>query len=90
MKTASVEYSRKSPNTIIALLHPGTTDTGLSKPFQRGGTARKALPCRAHHFAVDGGDWGARGLPIAESSLTGMVVGCLGRELRSEGAREGG
>jgi NAD(P)-dependent dehydrogenase (short-subunit alcohol dehydrogenase family) len=36
MKTASIEYSRKSPNTIIALLHPGTTDTRLSKPFQRG------------------------------------------------------
>jgi NAD(P)-dependent dehydrogenase (short-subunit alcohol dehydrogenase family) len=36
MKTASVEYARKSPNTIIALLHPGTTDTRLSQPFQRG------------------------------------------------------
>jgi NAD(P)-dependent dehydrogenase (short-subunit alcohol dehydrogenase family) len=35
MKTAAIEYSRKSPNTIIALLHPGTTDTRLSKPFQR-------------------------------------------------------
>jgi NAD(P)-dependent dehydrogenase (short-subunit alcohol dehydrogenase family) len=35
MKTAALEYSRKSPNTIIALLHPGTTDTRLSAPFQR-------------------------------------------------------
>jgi NAD(P)-dependent dehydrogenase (short-subunit alcohol dehydrogenase family) len=35
MKTAAIEYSRKSPNTIIALLHPGTTDTRLSAPFQR-------------------------------------------------------
>jgi NAD(P)-dependent dehydrogenase (short-subunit alcohol dehydrogenase family) len=35
MKTAAIEYSRKSPNTIIVLLHPGTTDTRLSKPFQR-------------------------------------------------------
>ncbi|NJM76371.1 MAG: SDR family NAD(P)-dependent oxidoreductase [Acaryochloridaceae cyanobacterium RU_4_10] len=35
MKTAAIEYSRKCPNTIIALLHPGTTDTRLSKPFQR-------------------------------------------------------
>jgi NAD(P)-dependent dehydrogenase (short-subunit alcohol dehydrogenase family) len=35
MKTAALEYSRKSPNTIIALLHPGTTDTRLSEPFQR-------------------------------------------------------
>jgi hypothetical protein len=35
MKTAAIEYSRKSPKTIITLLHPGTTDTRLSEPFQR-------------------------------------------------------
>jgi NAD(P)-dependent dehydrogenase (short-subunit alcohol dehydrogenase family) len=35
MKTAAIEYGRKSPNTIIALLHPGTTNTRLSEPFQR-------------------------------------------------------
>lgn len=35
MKTAAIEYSRRNPNTILVLLHPGTTDTQLSKPFQR-------------------------------------------------------
>ncbi|WP_088893009.1 SDR family NAD(P)-dependent oxidoreductase [Leptolyngbya ohadii] len=35
MKNAAIEYSRKSPKTIVALLHPGTTDTRLSQPFQR-------------------------------------------------------
>ncbi|MEB3308626.1 MAG: SDR family NAD(P)-dependent oxidoreductase [Snowella sp.] len=35
LKTAAIEYKRSSPRTIIALLHPGTTDTRLSKPFQR-------------------------------------------------------
>ena len=35
MKTAALEYGRKSPNTIVALLHPGTTDTRLSAPFQK-------------------------------------------------------
>lgn len=35
MRTAAIEYRRKSPNTIIVLLHPGTTDTHLSVPFQR-------------------------------------------------------
>jgi len=35
LKTASVEYSRRNPNTTIVMLHPGTTDTALSKPFQR-------------------------------------------------------
>lgn len=36
LKTAAIEYSRRSPNTTIMMLHPGTTDTQLSKPFQRG------------------------------------------------------
>lgn len=35
IRTAAIEYSRKSPKTILVLLHPGTTDTGLSQPFQR-------------------------------------------------------
>ncbi|NJL01916.1 MAG: SDR family NAD(P)-dependent oxidoreductase [Spirulinaceae cyanobacterium SM2_1_0] len=35
MRTVAVEYSRKSPQTIVALLHPGTTATALSQPFQR-------------------------------------------------------
>ncbi|MEM8503043.1 MAG: SDR family NAD(P)-dependent oxidoreductase [Cyanobacteria bacterium P01_D01_bin.1] len=36
LKTAAIEYSRRSPKTAIVMLHPGTTDTSLSKPFQRG------------------------------------------------------
>ncbi|MEB3212194.1 MAG: SDR family NAD(P)-dependent oxidoreductase [Leptolyngbyaceae bacterium] len=35
LKTASIEYSRRCPKTIITLLHPGTTDSKLSEPFQR-------------------------------------------------------
>jgi len=34
MKTAAIEYRRKSPKTIVVLLHPGTTQTRLSRPFQ--------------------------------------------------------
>ena len=34
MRTAALEYRRKSPETIVVTLHPGTTDTDLSKPFQ--------------------------------------------------------
>lgn len=34
LKTASIEYGWRCPNTIVVALHPGTTDTGLSKPFQ--------------------------------------------------------
>jgi NAD(P)-dependent dehydrogenase (short-subunit alcohol dehydrogenase family) len=35
MRNVAIEYRRNSPRTIVALLHPGTTDTRLSKPFQR-------------------------------------------------------
>lgn len=35
LKTLSIEANRTMPNLIIAGLHPGTVDTGLSKPFQR-------------------------------------------------------
>ncbi len=34
LKTLSIEWSRKFPNTIVSILHPGTCDTKLSKPFQ--------------------------------------------------------
>ncbi len=44
IKTASLEYARKSPHTIFALLHPGTTDTRLSQPFQRGVPPEKLFP----------------------------------------------
>lgn len=44
MHTVAVEYSRKSPKTIIVLLHPGTTDTRLSQPFQRNVPAEKLFP----------------------------------------------
>ncbi|MGB3495130.1 MAG: SDR family NAD(P)-dependent oxidoreductase [Elainellaceae cyanobacterium] len=44
MKTTSIEYSRRCPKTIITMLHPGTTDTRLSKPFQRNVPAEKLFP----------------------------------------------
>ncbi|MEM1081910.1 MAG: SDR family NAD(P)-dependent oxidoreductase [Pseudomonadota bacterium] len=34
LRTASIELKRRNPNVIVAALHPGTTDTDLSKPFQ--------------------------------------------------------
>ena len=35
IKTLSIEWKRTLPNVIVAAVHPGTTDTNLSKPFQR-------------------------------------------------------
>ncbi|WP_412972376.1 SDR family NAD(P)-dependent oxidoreductase [Glaciecola sp. MF2-115] len=34
VKTAAIEYQRRKPNTSLMCYHPGTVDTGLSKPFQ--------------------------------------------------------
>ena len=36
LRTIAIEQSRKNPASIVLGLHPGTVDTGLSKPFQRG------------------------------------------------------
>jgi NAD(P)-dependent dehydrogenase (short-subunit alcohol dehydrogenase family) len=44
MKTAAIEYSRRCPQCIITLLHPGTTDTPLSEPFQRNVPPEKLFP----------------------------------------------
>lgn len=35
MRTAAIEYGRSSPKTLLVTLHPGTTDTSLSRPFQK-------------------------------------------------------
>ena len=35
LKTLSIEHARTHPDGIVVALHPGTTDTALSKPFQR-------------------------------------------------------
>lgn len=35
IQTSSVEYARRAKNVKLIAFHPGTTDTPLSKPFQR-------------------------------------------------------
>lgn len=35
VRTLSVELGRKNPQAAIVALHPGTVDTGMSRPFQR-------------------------------------------------------
>lgn len=36
IRTASIELARTRPDALCVALHPGTVDTGLSKPFQAG------------------------------------------------------
>lgn len=35
MRNVAIEYGRSCPQTLVVTLHPGTTDTGLSRPYQR-------------------------------------------------------
>jgi NAD(P)-dependent dehydrogenase (short-subunit alcohol dehydrogenase family) len=35
IRTLSIEHARSHPEGLVVTLHPGTTDTNLSKPFQR-------------------------------------------------------
>jgi NAD(P)-dependent dehydrogenase (short-subunit alcohol dehydrogenase family) len=35
IRTTAIEYKRTCSNAIVVALHPGTTDTNLSLPFQR-------------------------------------------------------
>ena len=35
LRTLAIEHARTHPDGIVVALHPGTTDTALSKPFQR-------------------------------------------------------
>jgi NAD(P)-dependent dehydrogenase (short-subunit alcohol dehydrogenase family) len=44
MRTVAIEYGRTNPQTIVVTLHPGTTDTRLSKPFQRNVPPEKLFP----------------------------------------------
>lgn len=34
MRTLAIELARRAPQLVCVALHPGTVDTGLSKPFQ--------------------------------------------------------
>ena len=44
MRTTAIEYKRTCPRAIIVTLHPGTTDTRLSRPFQRNVPPEKLFP----------------------------------------------
>nr|WP_298146683.1 SDR family NAD(P)-dependent oxidoreductase [uncultured Pseudomonas sp.] len=76
LHTASIELTRLNPNSCVLSLHPGTTDTQLSKPFQANVPAEKlfspefAAQCiltqvARHGPQQSGSFWGWDGQPIA-------------------------
>lgn len=36
IRTMAIEQARRNPDQVLLALHPGTVDSGLSKPFQKG------------------------------------------------------
>ncbi|MDQ3080139.1 MAG: SDR family NAD(P)-dependent oxidoreductase [Pseudomonadota bacterium] len=44
IRTLSIELSRTNPQAVLVGLHPGTVDTALSAPFQRGAAADRLFP----------------------------------------------
>ncbi len=44
IKSLSIELARKNDHALCVALHPGTVDTGLSKPFQGGVPDGKLFP----------------------------------------------
>jgi len=53
-KTLAIEWARSRRNVVCVALHPGTTDTDLSRPFQANVPAEKLLPVeRTVHQLLD-------------------------------------
>ena len=54
LKSLSIEWRRKFPKLIITLLHPGTVNTNLSKPFQKFVPENKLFSTeRASKYLID-------------------------------------
>jgi NAD(P)-dependent dehydrogenase (short-subunit alcohol dehydrogenase family) len=67
IKTLSIELARRNPESLCVGLHPGTVDTNLSKPFQRGVPENNLFSPRRS----------ARHLLTVLDRLTSEDTGCL-------------
>jgi NAD(P)-dependent dehydrogenase (short-subunit alcohol dehydrogenase family) len=50
IRTMAIEQARRNPDQVLVALHPGTVDTGLSKPFQKGVTTLFSPETSARHL----------------------------------------
>jgi NAD(P)-dependent dehydrogenase (short-subunit alcohol dehydrogenase family) len=54
IKTLAIELAMRNPSALCVGLHPGTVDTGLSKPFQRNVPSESLLsPARSAAALLD-------------------------------------
>ncbi|XBQ17123.1 MAG: SDR family NAD(P)-dependent oxidoreductase [Oceanicaulis sp.] len=75
LRTLSIELARKAPHAVCLGLHPGTVDTRLSEPFQRGVPEGKLF---TPHFAAE------RLLSVIDScgpDVSGRVFDWAGKEI---------
>jgi NAD(P)-dependent dehydrogenase (short-subunit alcohol dehydrogenase family) len=72
LKTAAIEVRRSNPNAVLVSLHPGTVNTGLSKPFKGEQIGRPAAAAARDMLAV------LNGLSAAD---TGSFVAYSGERL---------
>lgn len=52
LKTAAIQVRRGNPNAVLVSLHPGTVNTGLSRPFKGEQIGRPALVAAQDMLAV--------------------------------------
>ncbi|WP_029058927.1 SDR family NAD(P)-dependent oxidoreductase [Stappia stellulata] len=73
VRTASIELGRRAPELVVLALHPGTVDTGLSKPFAKAGLDVQPPPVAVARLlsVVEG----------ADASQTGGFVSYTGERL---------
>ncbi|GAB4397284.1 MAG: SDR family oxidoreductase [Rhodoferax sp.] len=50
VRTAAIELARSHPQALCVALHPGTVDTGLSRPFAKQGLTVTAPDAAAHRL----------------------------------------
>ncbi len=72
LKTAAIELKRSKPKAVLVSLHPGTVNTGLSKPFKGEQIGRPALLAAQEMLTV------LDGLTVAD---TGSFVSYTGERL---------
>jgi len=54
LKTLSIEWRRKFPLSIVSILHPGTCDTKLSKPYQTAVPKNKLFsPAKSSEYLIN-------------------------------------
>lgn len=72
LHAAAIEIARKRPESIVALLHPGTIETPLTRPYARDRYTHTAEACAANLIAVldglspedSGGFWDYAGVSV--------------------------